>query len=97
VLTELELPANTVAVVNPPRKGCDSAVLDALIASPVQRLIYVSCGPDSLARDLAQLTKAGFALCQVQPVDMFPQTLHVETVVLLDRSAWPVARDSLQE
>lgn len=85
-LKDLEIPARTVAVVNPPRKGCDEEVLAALVESGVSRLIYVSCGPESLARDLAYLTKNGFWVHKVQPVDMFPQTLHVETVVALERS-----------
>lgn len=86
MLEDLDLPRDTLAVLNPPRKGCEEDLLTALVESPVDRVIYVSCGPDSLARDLAFLEKQGFQVQEVQPVDMFPQTLHVETVVLLERA-----------
>jgi len=81
-----KLPNLAVAVVNPPRKGCDAEVLETLANLSPQRLIYVSCDPDSLARDLALLTQRGYQIEQVQPIDMFPQTAHVETVVLLTRT-----------
>jgi len=85
LIGDLQLPPGSVAVVNPPRKGCEPEVLLALAAHPIERLIYVSCDPESLARDLALLKRHGFRLRQAQPVDMFPQTLHVETVALLER------------
>lgn len=75
-----------VAVLNPPRKGCDAKVLETLAELGPKRLIYVSCDPESLARDLALLTPKGYQIEKVQPVDMFPQTSHVETVVLLTRT-----------
>ena len=71
------------AVVDPPRQGLDRAVVDALVASRPPRLVYVSCDPATLARDVKRLSRAGYALEQVQPVDMFPQTYHIETVALL--------------
>jgi 23S rRNA (uracil1939-C5)-methyltransferase len=74
-----------VAVLDPPRKGCEPAVLEALIRAKIPRLIYVSCNPSSLARDLSILADGGYELRQVQPVDMFPQTSHVECVVLMSR------------
>ncbi len=71
--------------LNPPRKGCDEAVLrDAASLSPA-RMIYVSCSPESLARDLDILSRLGYRTLRVQPVDMFPQTAHVENVALLER------------
>ena len=71
--------------LNPPRKGCDEAVLkDAAALSP-QRMIYVSCSPESLARDLDILSRLGYRTVRIQPVDMFPQTLHVENIALLER------------
>ncbi len=71
--------------LNPPRKGCDEAVLrDAAGLSP-SRMIYVSCSPESLARDLDILSRLGYRTVRVQPVDMFPQTAHVENVALLQR------------
>jgi 23S rRNA (uracil1939-C5)-methyltransferase len=71
------------AVVDPPRQGLDRAVIDALVASRPPRLVYVSCDPATLARDVKRLSRSGYALEQVQPVDMFPQTYHIETVTLL--------------
>jgi len=72
-------------VIDPPRKGCERPVLDALISCGVKRLVYVSCNPATLARDAKILAEGGFSLVSAQPVDMFPQTAHVETVVLLSR------------
>lgn len=72
-----------VATVNPPRKGCDREVLDALSGLQPRTLIYVSCNPESLADDLDHLCRNGWRVDKVQPVDMFPQTPHVETVVKL--------------
>lgn len=70
-------------VVNPPRSGCTPPVLAALAALQPRRLVYVSCHPDSLARDLSLLVEQGFRVDEVQPVDMFPQTPHVENVARL--------------
>ncbi|MBS3947737.1 MAG: 23S rRNA (uracil(1939)-C(5))-methyltransferase RlmD [Dethiobacter sp.] len=74
-----------VVVVDPPRKGCDAKLLTTLAKIRPARLIYVSCDPATLARDLRHLTDEGFAVREVQPVDMFPHTRHVETVVLITR------------
>jgi 23S rRNA (uracil1939-C5)-methyltransferase len=72
-------------VLNPPRKGCDKEVLrEAALLAPA-RIIYVSCSPLTLARDLDILARAGYRTSEVQPVDMFPQTPHVENVALLVR------------
>lgn len=73
-------------VLNPPRKGVQSAALDAVVAAGAPRLIYVSCEPSSLARDLDRLVGAGYLISQVQPFDMFPQTEEVETVALLNKA-----------
>jgi len=75
-----------VAVVDPPRKGCDAALLQALIDVRVRRIVYVSCNPATLARDVAMLQEGGYVVRAVQPVDMFPWTGHVETVVLMSRT-----------
>lgn len=75
-----------IAVINPPRSGCDAAVLDALLSIQPQQIVYVSCNPNSLARDLHHLHKNGYTIDTVQPVDMFPQTPHVETLVRLVRN-----------
>ncbi len=76
-------------VIDPPRAGCQRVVLDALAARHVPRVVYVSCGPDTLARDLRILClEAGaYRLVAVQPLDMFPQTAHIETIVTLQAVA----------
>lgn len=75
-----------LATLNPPRKGCSKELLQELCQIRPQQIIYVSCDPDSLARDLRLLVDQGYQLVRVQPVDMFPQTSHVETVVQLNLS-----------
>ena len=72
-------------IIDPPRKGVDKSLLETLVKSDVQNLIYTSCDPATLARDLAYLTKEGYQIKTIQPVDMFPQTAHVETIVLLSK------------
>lgn len=74
-----------VIVVDPPRKGCDEPVLKAMAAMGPDRIAYVSCNPASLARDLGILGGLGYRTVEVQPVDMFPQTAHVECVARLVR------------
>ncbi len=73
-------------VIDPPRAGCQRPVLDALIARRVPRVVYVSCNPTTLARDLATLClrSDAYALVSVQPLDMFPQTAHIENIALLE-------------
>lgn len=72
-----------VALLNPPRKGCDPSFLSGLKRLMPKKLIYVSCDPATLARDLSQLSAMGYRVEKVQPFDMFPQTAHVETVCSL--------------
>ncbi len=72
-------------VLDPPRKGCGEAALEAIANSAATRVVYVSCNPATLARDCKYLAARGFALSAVRPVDMFPQTCHVETVVLITK------------
>ncbi|KRD82601.1 RNA methyltransferase [Bacillus sp. Root147] len=72
-----------VIVVDPPRKGCDEALLNTIIDMKPKKVVYVSCGPATLARDLAILEKGGYETVEVQPVDMFPHTTHVENVAVL--------------
>jgi 23S rRNA (uracil1939-C5)-methyltransferase len=74
-------------VLNPPRKGCDEKVLKSAAAINPQRIIYVSCSPDTLSRDLDILSRLGYRTVEVHPVDMFPQTVHVEDVALLEKIA----------
>jgi 23S rRNA (uracil1939-C5)-methyltransferase len=75
-----------IAVVDPPRAGLERAALDALIALQPATLVYVSCDPATLARDLKRLLASGYTVEQVTPFDLFPQTYHVETIVLLRRA-----------
>ncbi len=74
-----------VIVVDPPRKGCDIALLDCMVKLSPERIVYVSCDPATLARDVKILCGNGYELVCVQPCDMFPNSFHVETVVLLTR------------
>ncbi len=86
IFAELAVPASEVAVIiDPPRKGCDGAFLAQLTAFAPRTIVYVSCNPETLARDLAGLVPAGYVVRAVQPFDMFPQTRHVECVAVLDR------------
>lgn len=72
-----------VIVVDPPRKGCDIKLLEAIGDAKPNRVVYVSCDPSTLARDLKILEEKGYKTAKVQPVDMFPHTSHVECVALL--------------
>ncbi len=72
-----------VIVVDPPRKGCDEALLQTIVKMEPERVVYVSCDPATLARDVRYLEGNGYRLVKAQPVDMFPGTVHVETVCLL--------------
>lgn len=72
-------------IVDPPRRGCHAALLKGLLKLQPPKILYVSCDPATLARDLAALTAGGYQPACVQPLDMFPRTRHVETVVLMSR------------
>lgn len=72
-----------VIVVDPPRKGCDPRLLDTILEMKPERVVYVSCNPSTLARDLRILEDGGYSTVEVQPVDMFPHTVHVECVAML--------------
>ncbi|HWR31837.1 MAG TPA: 23S rRNA (uracil(1939)-C(5))-methyltransferase RlmD [Negativicutes bacterium] len=74
-----------VIVLDPPRAGCEEIVLKTAAEMGPTRMVYVSCNPATLARDLALLDEMGYKTVEIQPVDMFPQTYHVECVVLLER------------
>lgn len=74
-----------VIVVDPPRKGCDPRLLETILEMKPERVVYVSCNPSTLARDLRILEDGGYQTVEVQPVDMFPHTTHIENVALLVR------------
>ena len=74
-----------VVVVDPPRKGCDEKVLDTIVSMQPDRVVYVSCNPSTLARDLNYLDERGYRCAEIQPVDMFPHTMHVECVAKLEK------------
>ena len=74
------------AILDPPRKGCDLTVLHTVAKMRIPKLVYVSCNPSTLARDLGILVENGYQVLEVQPIDMFPQTYHVECVAHIVRS-----------
>ena len=76
--------ADTI-VVDPPRKGCDSKLLETMVKMAPKRIVYVSCDSATLARDLKVLCEGGYELCKVRAVDQFGNTTHVETVCLLSK------------
>jgi 23S rRNA (uracil1939-C5)-methyltransferase len=75
-----------VAVIDPPRAGLSQKIVRRIIEADPQRIVYVSCNPTTLAPNAAQLVEAGYTLRRVRPVDMFPQTPHIECVALLERA-----------
>ena len=86
-LRELTLNGETVDVVimDPPRAGSTPAFLQSVADSNAKKIVYVSCNPETLARDVGFLTRRNYKTCKIQPVDMFPHTNHVECCVLLCR------------
>ncbi|HVE13240.1 MAG TPA: 23S rRNA (uracil(1939)-C(5))-methyltransferase RlmD [Elusimicrobiota bacterium] len=82
-------PGTCAAVVDPPRAGCEETVLRAFSSPAVRRVVYVSCNPPTLARDAGVLAAVGYVLKKVQPVDLFPQTSHIEAVALFERGRRP--------
>ena len=76
-----------VAIVDPPRAGLSQKVVRRIVEAAPKRVVYVSCNPTTLAPNAAQMVEAGYRLVKVRPVDMFPQTPHIETVALLERSS----------
>ncbi len=75
-----------VVMLDPPRKGCDRTVLEALLEIAPAKIVYMSCNPATLARDLKLLSNQGYTLTMIQPADFFPQTAHVECVAFLEQT-----------
>jgi 23S rRNA (uracil1939-C5)-methyltransferase len=85
--TRVALQEFDAVVLDPPREGCQSSVIDRVFGEHgPARAVYVSCDPESLARDLARITACGYRIASLQPVDMFPHTPHIETVAVLTRA-----------
>jgi 23S rRNA (uracil1939-C5)-methyltransferase len=78
-------PKIDVICVDPPRKGCDDVCIQTMLEIAPKRIVYVSCDPATLARDLKKLAEGGYELDYVQPVDQFAHTVHIETIVLLQK------------
>ena len=74
-----------VIILDPPRRGCDAATLSAVARLSPRRVVYISCDPATLARDVKILSQAGYAVKKAQPVDLFPRTPHVECAAQLVR------------
>ena len=76
-----------VVVVDPPRAGLSQKIVRRILEAEPRRIVYVSCNPTTLAPNARQMADAGYELARVRPVDMFPQTPHIECVALLERSS----------
>jgi len=74
-----------VVIMDPPRSGSDEAFLSSVVKLSPRRVVYVSCNPETLARDLKYLTKKGYKVTEATPYDMFPHTSHTEMVVALEK------------
>ena len=85
VLGDLDSVPDAV-VLDPPRAGCQSAAIDSLLRLYPENVVYVSCDPDTLARDLKMLCSGAYSIDSIQPLDMFPQTHHVENIVILKKT-----------
>ena len=80
-----EVRKDDIIIVDPPRKGLDRKLIDGLIQKDVKNIVYVSCNPNTLARDYSIFKENGYILKEISCVDMFPNTIHVECVVLLSK------------
>ncbi|MGN6202935.1 MAG: class I SAM-dependent RNA methyltransferase, partial [Solirubrobacterales bacterium] len=80
-----------VVVVDPPRAGLSQKIVRRVLECEAEKIVYVSCNPTTMSPNAAQLTEAGYKLARVRPVDMFPQTPHIECVALFERDAKRVA------
>ena len=83
IAREKEKNSNVCVVLDPPRKGCSQESLDYALKLTNKEIIYVSCNPATLARDLKYLTEQGCSVDYIQPFDMFPHTYHIENVAII--------------
>ena len=74
-----------VVIIDPPRAGCDEGVIDHIVRIFPERIVYISCNPSTLARDLKLFSEKGYLPKIAKPFDLFPRTFHVETVCLMSR------------
>jgi 23S rRNA (uracil1939-C5)-methyltransferase len=81
-----DVPRADLVVLNPPRKGCGAAAIVEVARLAPRAIAYLSCDPDTLARDLAALVERGYSVCSVTPFDMMPHTPHIEALAILDRA-----------
>ena len=87
IFADISFPAaETAVVIDPPRKGCNEEFLDQLFAFAPSKVVYVSCNPATQMRDLKEFLTAGYTLTAVQPFDLFPQTRHLECVIVLEKA-----------
>lgn len=82
---ELRIDKVDVAVLDPPRAGCDEALLNAVVTAKPEKIVYISCDPGTLARDIRYLTDNGYEFIEATPVDQFPNTSHIEVVAKIQR------------
>ena len=82
---ECEIEKADVVILDPPRKGCDEALLKAVVETEADRIVYISCDPATLSRDIKYLSENGYEYVKGTPVDMFPHTGHVECIALIQR------------
>jgi len=82
---EIRIEKADVVILDPPRAGCGDALLDAVAAAQPSRIVYVSCDPGTLARDIKQLTEHGYEFIEATPIDQFPQTSHIEVVARIQK------------
>ena len=83
---EIRIEKSDVAILDPPRVGCDEALLNAVVSSSPDRIVYVSCDPGTLARDIKYLSANGYELIEATPIDQFPWTSHTECISLMRHS-----------
>jgi 23S rRNA (uracil1939-C5)-methyltransferase/tRNA (uracil-5-)-methyltransferase len=88
IFKDLSFPAEkSTILMDPPRRGSDELFLSQLVAYRPAKVVYVSCGPDTQARDILYLLNHGYEVERIQPFDLFPHTRHIENVVTLKRSS----------